>query len=319
MTDDSADQPVTVLVNLPGDYIGVHRLADRFPSVRFVDVDPGHPIDPDVHGEVLVTRAAAAENLADLLDRGVRWVHCTGHGVDGLPLELVGGRVLTCARGTMATPIAEWVVAMILTVSKRLPGSWVDGPPKHWFLDRLTALEDATVALIGFGSINRAVSHRLAPFGCRLVATRRGQAGVDDPAVEVVPDAFGAVSGADHVVIGVPATPGTNHLFDDDLFAAMKPGGHLVNVARGSIVDQAALRRALDSGQVGVASLDVCEPEPLPEGHWLYTHPGVRLSPHVSWCSPGAVEDLREDFSDNLERWLDDRALKGVVDVEAGY
>ena len=93
MTDDSVDRPVTVLVNLPGDYIGVHRLADRFPSVRFVDVDPGHPIDPDVHGEVLVTRAAAAENLADLLDRGVRWVHCTGHGVDGLPLELVGGRV----------------------------------------------------------------------------------------------------------------------------------------------------------------------------------------------------------------------------------
>ena len=61
------------------------------------------------------------------------------------------------------------------------------------------------------------------------------------------------------------------------------------------------------------------EPEPLPEGHWLYTHPGVRLSPHVSWCSPGAVGDLREDFSDNLERWLDGRALKGVVDVEAGY
>jgi phosphoglycerate dehydrogenase-like enzyme len=85
------------------------------------------------------------------------------------------------------------------------------------------------------------------------------------------------------------------------------------------VVDQSALRSALDSGQVGLASLDVCDPEPLPEGHWLYTHPGVRLSPHISWCSPTSLEQMGANFAANLERWLEGRPLNDIVDHDTGY
>ena len=99
----------------------------------------------------------------------------------------------------------------------------------------------------------------------------------------------------------------------------MKPGAHLVNVARGALVDQDALRAALDEGRVAMASLDAVEPEPLPDGHWMYGHPRVRLSPHVSWHMPGAVDLLLERFIDNLRRWRAGEPLTGVVDREAEY
>ncbi len=99
----------------------------------------------------------------------------------------------------------------------------------------------------------------------------------------------------------------------------MKPGAHLVNIARGAIVDQDALRRALDTGRVAMASLDAVEPEPLPAGHWMYRHPRVRLSPHISWNMPGAAEILVDAFIDNVRRWRRGEPLDGVVDRAAGY
>jgi phosphoglycerate dehydrogenase-like enzyme len=127
------------------------------------------------------------------------------------------------------------------------------------------------------------------------------------------------VGSADHVVIAAPATPETRYLFDADAFAAMKPGIHLVNISRGALVDQDALRVALDNGTVARASLDTVEPEPLPEGHWMYTHPRVRLSPHISWSMPGAWDIMFDTFVDNLRRYRAGEPLRGVVDIAAGY
>ena len=94
---------------------------------------------------------------------------------------------------------------------------------------------------------------------------------------------------------------------------------HLVNIARGGLVDQDALRVALDDGRVARATLDVCEPEPLPEGHWLYTHPMVRLTGHVSWSSPRGIEPLVQSFMDNLGRFVRGEPLAGVVDPAERY
>ena len=197
----------TVLVHLKVDYLGTDRIGDRFPGVRFVHVDPDGPVDPAVHGEVVVTRGVDSPNFAEVLERGVEWVHCTGHGVDEMPLETVGNRILTCARGATAVPIAEWVVAMLLTAAKRLPGSWIDEPPERWFLTHLGTLEGTTVALLGYGSINRAVAARLAPFGCRLLAVRRTGAPVDDPGVVVVADAATALTLDFSVARALPGNP----------------------------------------------------------------------------------------------------------------
>ena len=108
-------------------------------------------------------------------------------------------------------------------------------------------------------------------------------------------------------------------MIDADVFAAAKPGLHLVNIARGSIVDQDALRSALDDGQVGLASLDTVDPEPLPAGHWLYDHDRVRLTPHISWAGPGSFTALAAAFTDNYRRYRAGEPLVGVVDIEGGY
>ena len=99
----------------------------------------------------------------------------------------------------------------------------------------------------------------------------------------------------------------------------MKPGAHLVNVARGSLVDQDALRVALDGGQLALASLDTVEPEPLPEGHWLYSHPRVRLSPHISWSSPATMSATVSVFAENLARFRAGNELSRLVDPKAQY
>ena len=99
----------------------------------------------------------------------------------------------------------------------------------------------------------------------------------------------------------------------------MKRGVHLVNIARGSLVDQDALRTALDDGRVALATLDTVDPEPLPDGHWMYEHPRVRLSAHVSWSSPRAFERIVASFTDNVRRYAVGEPLEGIVDPDEGY
>src|SRR6185369_7097741 len=179
--------------------------------------------------------------------------------------DLLGDRPLTCSRGASAIPIAEWVLAMMLAFEKRVPEVWIhDVPTKEQQYRHLGALYGRTLGLVGIGGIGAAVAERARPFGMRMRAFRR-QAGAAGPAgVEIVHSMAELVASADHVVIAAPATPETRGLFDDSLFGAMKPGAHLVNVARGTIVDQDALLRALDAGRVAAASLDAVDPEPLP-------------------------------------------------------
>ena len=308
-----------VLVHLVGNHFPTPDIRERFPEVEFVPVPTDGPVGDGVWGEACLTQAAYTENFAEVIEHGVRWIHALGHGVDHFPFELLGDRTLTCARGVNAVPIAEWVVAMLLTAVKQLPDRWVTEPPRHWVLADLGSLSNATVALVGLGSINQAVAERLSPFGCRMVAATRSGAPSPVPGVEVTTDIRAALRDADHVVVAAPLTPETDLMFDDGLLGALRPGAHLVNVSRGRLVDQEALRRALDDGPLGLASLDVCEPEPLPAGHWLYEHPQVRLSAHVSWAGPGAIDRLHAAFTDNLQRWLDNDPLANVVDPAAGY
>ncbi len=120
-------------------------------------------------------------------------------------------------------------------------------------------------------------------------------------------------------MVAAPSTPDTQGMFDTELFAKMKPGVHFCNIARGTLVDQDALRAALDGDTIARASLDVCTPEPLPEGHWMYHHPKVLLTPHTSWMGPGAYETMIETFHHNYLAWRAGEPLDGLVDIDAGY
>jgi len=308
---------VRVLTQVPVQLLG--RVRQEIPEAELVPAPTQGPLAPEIAGEVLLTQAWGSPNLAEIAARGVRWVHAYGTGVNAFPFHALGNRPLTCSRGASAIPIAEWVLAVMLAAEKRLPETWVAQPPKHWSIAALGGLQDRTLGLVGLGGIAQAVAVRALAFGMRVRALRRSAAPSPLSGVEVVRSLAELVATADHLVLAAPATSETRSLIDDATLARVKPGLHLVNVARGELVDQDALRRALDDGRVGLASLDVMHPEPLPAEHWLYTHPRVRLSPHVSWSMPQAFDLLIEPFLENLRRYLDGEPLRHIVDVRLGY
>jgi phosphoglycerate dehydrogenase-like enzyme len=287
--------------------------------VDFVPVPPDQPIGPGVRGDVLLARFWGRPDLAPLLDRGVRWMHVLSMGVDRFPLHLAEGRLVTCSRGANAVPVAEWAFAMLLAFEKRLPGSWVQVAPARWGATvPLGTLAGKRLGLVGVGAIGQQLARRAHAFDLEVLAVRRSDHAPPEGIglAASLPDLFAR---SDHVVVAAPATAETHHLIDAEVLAASAPGLHLVNISRGSLVDQDALREALDAGLLAGASLDTVDPEPLPPDHWMYRHPGVRLSPHVAWSSPSSRDRLVGAFSDNLRRWLDGEALEGVVAPAAGF
>jgi phosphoglycerate dehydrogenase-like enzyme len=317
-----SDDAICVLSHVPVGLLA--RVSREFPAVRVRRVPERGALDADVEGEVLLTQAWGSPNLGEVVQRGVRWVHAYGTGVDAFPFAALGGRPLTCSRGGSAIPISEWVLAVMLAAEKRIPQRWAtrtagDWDVTSWDLAAFGGLHGKTLGLIGIGGIGQAVAERSLPFGMRVLAHRRTARSSPLPGVAIVADLGELLEAADHLVVVAPATAETRSLLDRAAFARVKRGVHLVNVARGELIDQEALRDALDDGRVGLASLDVATPEPLPDGHWLYTHPRVRLSPHSSWAGPGALDRLLDPFLANLRRYLAGEPLTGLVDVDLGY
>ena len=290
------------------------------PSIEVVVVPTDGDVDDVPGGDVLFASHRSATISA--LARKVPWVQVFGTGVDGLPADVFDGPVVTCARGASAIPISEFVLATMLAFEKRLPETWIAEPPQHWGFVQLGALHGRTVAIAGMGGIGCAVAERALAFGCDVVGLRRTDGPSPVEGARMASSLAELLPQADHLVVAAPATSDTHHLIDRRALELVKPGVHVVNIARGELIDQDALRVALDDGRVAMASLDTVDPEPLPVDHWLYTHPKVRLSAHVSWSSPALGERLVEQFCDNLRAAIKGTALAdlhGVVEPAAGY
>ncbi|MEY3511535.1 MAG: hypothetical protein RL486_200 [Actinomycetota bacterium] len=299
------------------------RIPDDIASqVEVIAIPMAGDIEAGIVGDVLITTPTDVATLEDALSRGVKWVHLIGTGIDKFPLHLIGDDlILTNSRGLSAVPISEWVMACMLSFVKRMPGSFVTEQPKHWNIPSpsFATLDNANLAILGLGGIGTALAQRALPFGMNVTAMRNSDAPSPVEGVRMVRSATELVADADHVVLVAPLTGATRGLFNDELFAAMKPGVQLINVARGPIIDDDALLRALDSGIVACADIDATEPEPLPNGHWMYSHPSVRLSPHVSWNWSGAFQAMYATFIDNLRLYLNDEPLLSVVNPADGY
>lgn len=294
------------------------RLRSEFPEVEFIDAAAGPP-PSDVEAEVLFGGWDDAK-VMPLLDRGVKWIQLPGTGIDGVSRDVLD-RVptVTCARGASAIPISEYVLATMLAFEKGFPDHWLHEPPDRWNFQRMDTLAGKTVALVGLGGIGSAVATRALAFEMEVRALRRTATPSPIPEVTVVSSMAELVAGAHHVVLAAPGTEKTRRILDADAFAAMAHGAHVVNIARGTLIDQDALRAALDSGRVARASLDTVDPEPLPAGHWIYDHPKVFLTPHSSWASRDLVGAAVDIFCVNLRRYLDGEPLLHVVDVAEGY
>jgi phosphoglycerate dehydrogenase-like enzyme len=315
MTETDGDRPATVVVNVAGSAILSQVQEALGDGEVVVAIDDERARD----AEILLVMSRDRSTIEPSRVPNVRWLHAFATGVDSYPIDAVGDRILTCSRGATAIPIAEFVLASMLAFAKRFPATWLTEPPERWGWAEFDVLAGKTLGLVGVGAIGTEVARRALAFDMRVVGYRRRPAAHELAEIELCPTLEELLGQSDHVVIAAPATPATYHMLNADTLAAMKPGAHLVNVARGSLVDQDALLAALGDGRVACASLDTVDPEPLPAGHPLYTHPNVHLSAHVSWSAPDALGPTLQLFAENVRRYRAGEPLHGIVDVEAGY
>jgi phosphoglycerate dehydrogenase-like enzyme len=318
----------------------LERIRAAAPGARIVTVSveglADGPLD-DV--EVMLRGWLSSDAFDRILVRSPRlsWVHSATSGVERAltPAALERGVVVTNARGVFSRPIAEYVLMMILAVSRRLPQLLELQRERTWQPLEGAELRDVTVGIVGLGSIGRAVASLAGAFGCRVVAVRRrGDGGPSREAIEEGELGFGELALArvggpdtlpellaesDFIVLAAPLTPETEEMINATTLAMVKPGAWLINVARGRLIDERALLRALRDGELGGAVLDTFRDEPLPPMSSFYDLPNVIVTPHTAWSSGRVLDRSVELFCDNLRRFAAAEPLVNVVDPSAGY
>jgi phosphoglycerate dehydrogenase-like enzyme len=267
----------------------IEELAAALPGAEaLVMNDPGVELAPAL-GALL--RAQAAK---------LRWIHITNAGHEGLDAAGVPeGIAVTASAGANAPVLAEHIVALMLAFVRRVPefanatraGTWDEGQRAS-----MTSLEGQTLVIVGLGFAGRALAKLARALGMHLIAVRHEA--VEDRLVDDVVAFDGlhaALARADFIALTVALTPQTHHLIGAAELAACKPSAYLVNVARGAIVDQAALAEALRTGTIAGAGLDVTEPEPLPPGDPLWSAPNLTITAHLAGStSPMTVRRMGE-------------------------
>lgn len=254
----------------------------------------------------------------------LRWMHFLTAGREGFDAAgLPPGPAISYAAGAVAPTVAEHAFALLLALGRRVPDMLAQAAQQRW--DRAPAartrsLEGGTMAIVGLGHIGTQMARRAQAFGLHTVGLSRGAA--PHPCLDEsrpLSELHAVLGRSDVVVLALALTPETRHLLGRDALAACKPGAVLVNVARGAVVDTAALCDALQSGHLGGAALDVTDPEPLPEGHPLWTCPNVLISPHLAGSgSPASLGRLADGARDNLLRLMAGQPLAGLVQASGG-
>jgi phosphoglycerate dehydrogenase-like enzyme len=288
-----------------------------------IDVAEDEPWTAASEADILLVRPTPAWRQSTHLRPHIwpgrlKWVYSASAGVDFYPGWLLDAPLVTCGRGVASEEIADYVIAAIYAHAKNLEAVTVRSRAE-WAHVPLGRVSGTTIGIVGLGAIGAAVARRGLALGAQVVGLRRSGAQSGISGVQHVGDLETLVGEADHIVVAVPGTPQTRHLFNEALFARTRPGAHIINVARGSVIDQDALIDALDRRRLGFATLDVTEPEPLPEGHALYTHPRVRLTPHISSNYSLVRHRLLEKIQDDLSRFVRGERPTDIVDPGRGY
>jgi phosphoglycerate dehydrogenase-like enzyme len=274
---------------------------------------------PDVDPAALARAVRANPRL--------RWVHAMAAGgggqvrAAGLTGEELERVAFTTSAGVHGEPLAEFAVFGVLAGAKHLPRLLEQQRAREWSGRWLMSqLSEQTVLVLGLGGIGRAVAAKLSALGMTVIGTSRSGASAPGVARTVHPAEIAEILGqVDAVVTTLPGTEATHHLIDADLLARLRPGATVVNVGRGTVIDEAALLGALESGAVGFAALDVFEIEPLPEDSPLWAHPRVLVSPHTAALTAGEERRIAELFARNASRLLDGSTMTNRVDTVEFY
>jgi phosphoglycerate dehydrogenase-like enzyme len=254
-----------------------------------------------------------------------QWIHSLWTGVEGIlgPEMLQHPAPLTNGRGVFRWPLADWTAAVLLHFAFDLGRVIRQQQQGLWQPFIGTSLEGRTLGIVGYGEIGSAASSRARTFGMKIVAMRRRRELFDgDSLVDEFfesRDLKSMLAVSDYVLVALPLTSETRGLLGEAEFASMKPSSVLINVGRGPVIDESALVRALQSGALRGAALDVFTVEPLPAGHPFWTMSNVLLSPHTADHVEGFLIPAFECFTENLKRFLSGLPLSNIVDKHAGY
>ena len=254
-----------------------------------------------------------------------RWVHTRSAGVEGMLFpELIESPVtLTNGTGVFSPALGEFVLAAILYFAKELRRMIRNQAAGVWEDFDVMPISDHILGIIGYGDIGRAIASRVRPMGMRVLALKRHvPLQTEDELVEQIysPDhRIEMLSRCDYVVATAPLTSETRGMIGEPEFGALKPSAVVINVGRGPVIDEGSLIRALSSGRIKGAALDVFDHEPLPKGHPFYKLENVLLSPHCADHTHDWLEKAMQLFIAQFERFRNGQPLINVVDKRLGY
>jgi len=336
--------PNEILVTTPFSETLISRLAAVSPkiNVKAIAAQKASDIPAEIWAqtEVLYTGHVLPDPK---MAPSLRWIQFHFAGIDRYidePIVKKAGMQVTTLSGAAVPQMAEYVLAMILAMSRKLPALIANQKKPEWPKDRFERfapfeLNGKTVGIVGYGSIGRQVAHLLQPFGVTILATKRNAMnprddgyiaeGLGDPQGDLLqrlypPQALKSMLKECHfVVVTVPLTKETDGLVNASMLAAIKPGGYLVDVSRGGVVVHNDVLDALKNGQLAGAALDVFPEEPLPQNSPLWQAPGLIISPHISGTSLLYNERAAALFSENLHRYLSGLPLYNLFDFSRGY
>ena len=256
----------------------------------------------------------------------LKWQHLASAGANGLmdkTLYANQSMILTKSSGTFGIPIAEHIIGMMIALGrdfghyykKQSEGKW----DSYW--PTLQDVSGSTVLIIGLGDIGTEVSKHLSGFGCHLIGMRRNENKPHEVINDVrsISQLHDTLPDVDYIIICTPGTTETENLFSHTEFDLMKNTAIIINVGRGQIIDSDALAVALNEQKIHGAGLDVTEPEPLPDGHPLWSARNILITPHVSAATNVTTERRAMVFIDLLKRYVAGQELYNFIDFEAGY
>ena len=257
----------------------------------------------------------------------LKWLQCSFAGVDKYSKPgtfACEDVVLTNASGAYGITIAEHMICVLLMMMRRMPEYQALIAERGWkIIGDIRSIYDSTVTVVGMGDIGSNFGRRLKAMGATVRGVRRTLQDKPDWCDEAftTEDLHKSFKGADVVALCVPGTDKTRHILGKAEFDAMEDGTYIINVGRGTAIDQEALFEALKSGKLAGAALDVANPEPLPQDHFLWDAPNLILTPHVSgnMSLPKTCELVINIFLRNLEHWSHGEPLEHVVDQKQGY
>lgn len=306
-------------------YMGEIRA--RFPQLAVVVLDNytalGETLEREQPDMVISFRMGhlGAFPRATLLEwPSIKWLHATGAGIEHLPPWDPSRIMVTNSSGIHGRIMAEYAAWAVLNQTQKMPLFSAQQRRWEWKLYPVDPAEGKTAVIVGMGRVGVEIARRLRAFGVRIVGVRNRSGGISEAdetyTVDRLPE---ALAKGDFVILVTPLTERTRGLFDAKMLAHCKRGAHFINLARGNIVDEAALREAIARGHLSGATFDVFHTEPLPATDPMWNAEGVIVTPHVS----GEVADWQAAaarlFLDNLDRWLRGEPLANLCDPELGY